>query len=185
MQYNSNIILKKHFKYCNPVAILKTTESWNKSYIKCKHPENNDKWNVYFFLWISIVMLHTTWGHSMYQIEKHCMWHPLLAYAPTTHVTIYVQSNDLADTFIQSILEMRTFTSDLSYKSQQYLQYHNAKFPSRPKLKQKYTRVLKSFFFFLLLLLWFHRTILAWAPAPFPLDAQSALLSRQLIFFLL
>lgn len=24
MQYNSNIILKKHFKYCNPVAILKT-----------------------------------------------------------------------------------------------------------------------------------------------------------------
>lgn len=93
-------------------------------------------------------MLHTTWGHSMYQIEKHCMWHPLLAYVPTTHVTIYVQSNDLADTFIQSILEMRNFTGDLSYKSQQYLQYHNAKFSSRPKLKQKYTRVLKSFFFF-------------------------------------
>lgn len=78
------------------------------------------------------------------QIEQHCMWHPLLAYAPTTHVTIDVQSNDLADDFIQSILEMRNITSDLSYKSQQYLQYHNAKFPSRPKLKQKYIRVLKS-----------------------------------------
>ncbi len=25
----------------------------------------------------------------------------------------------------------------------------------------------------------------AWAPAPFPLDAQSALLSRQLLFFFL